>query len=268
MDSIPYVLALTCYGFVSFAHLLPNVVGERAFRAVRGVAIAGVVLHMAALILTPYSGVARPGFPEALSAAALGIMLGYVAVGRERLKALGLVLSPLAVVFLGTSRVVPRHEIAALHVVENSAWLPVHLGLMVAGLGGFALAFALGCVYLYVRGRLKAKKLAGIRRLPSLEVLDALQFRAMLFGFVFLTLGIGVGGALAAATFDEAWGLDPKVTFTALIWLWYAVALQVRVVAGWRGRMSAIFSIVGFGSLVFSLVALNFLIGGFHARLG
>ena len=47
---------------------------------------------------------------------------------------------------------------------------------------------------------LKHKNFAGMARLPSLEVLDRIQFRAMLFGFVFLTLGIGAGGAWAVAS--------------------------------------------------------------------
>jgi ABC-type transport system involved in cytochrome c biogenesis permease subunit len=42
----------------------------------------------------------------------------------------------------------------------------------------------------------------------------------------------------------------------------------VRVVAGRRGRWTAIFSIVGFGGLLFSLVGLNFLLSGWHAYGG
>jgi len=175
-----------------------------------------------------------------------------------------LLLAPLSVVILSTAMVVPTRQVTALEQTGLSLWLPIHLGLIFSGLAGFALSCAVGVLYLFVRSRLKAKKLAGLKRFPSLETLDRIQFRAMLFGFAFLTLGIGAGGAWAAAAFDGAWTLDPKVIFTLVIWSWYGIALQVRLVAGWRGRWSALFSIVGFAGLVFSLIGMNFLVAGWH----
>ena len=108
--------------------------------------------------------------------------------------------------------------------------------------------------HLFVRNRLKKKRLTRIVRFPSLELLDRIQFRATLSGFVFLTLGIGAGGAWAAASLERAWTWDPKVFFTLVIWAWYGLALQLRLVRGWRGRWAALFSIVGFCGVVFSLV--------------
>jgi len=111
---------------------------------------------------------------------------------------------------------------------------------------------------------LKRKKKISAGKMPSLEVLDRIQFRSMLFGFVFLTLGIAAGGAWAAASLPEARSWEPKVLLTLIIWLWYGVALQLRLAGGWRGRWSALFSIVGFLGLVFSLVGLNFITSGWH----
>lgn len=265
MFHLPTIAALLLYAWVAFVHLLPTVIPPRAQRHTRTVAAVGALLNGVGLALSPYAGVTQPGFHEALSAAALGFMASYVIVGRAQLSVLGLLLAPLSVVVLGLAQFVPHRSVAAVAAAGTSPWLPVHLGLMVAGLGGFALSSSVGALYLYVRNRLKQKRIAGLARLPSLEVLDRMQFRAMLFGFTFLTLGIAVGGALASARLTGQWTFDPKVAFTATIWLWYAVALQVRLVAGWRGRLSALFSIVGFAGMIFSLVGLNFLIGGFHA---
>jgi len=108
------------------------------------------------------------------------------------------------------------------------------------------------------------KRAGGLFRFPSLELLDRIQFRATLSGFVFLTLGIGAGGAWAAASLERAWTWDPKVFFTVLIWSWYGAALQLRLVRGWRGRWAALFSIVGFVAVVFSLVVFNFISSGWH----
>jgi ABC-type transport system involved in cytochrome c biogenesis permease subunit len=175
-----------------------------------------------------------------------------------------MLLAPLALVTLGTAMVVPHRSVIALEETGVSPWLPVHLGLMFAGLGGFALSFAVGIAYLLVRWRLKHRRFDSLGRLPPLELLDRVQFRSTLFGFVFLTLGIGAGGAWAAMSLGEPWLVDPKVLFTLVIWLWYGIALQVRIVAGMRGRWSALFSIVGFGGMIFSMVALNWFVSGWH----
>ena len=268
MERFIYIPVLFCYGTVALAHLLPSVVGKGITDRARGIAGVGVALHFLGLLVAVCWATQSTGFPEALSAAAFGVMGAYATVGRERLASVGLLMAPLAVAMLGTSLVVPHREVAALAHTPSSLWLPIHLGLMSVGLAGFALSSAVGVLYLIVRNRLKQKRLKDLRRLPSLEVLDRMQFRAMLFGFVFLTLGIGVGGAWAAVALEGTWAIDPKVLFTVVIWAWYAVALQVRVVAGWRGRLSALFSIVGFAGMIFSLVVMNFIVKGFHGYVG
>ncbi len=268
MDRLPYIVVLVAWGFVSIAHLLPDVVGERLRAWTTPVAIAAVLVHIGTLIVGAMMSAYPTGFPEALSATALGVGIAYVYVAQRNLRALGMLLAPLALVVLGTAQVVPHRTVAALAQTGFSPWLPIHLGLLFSGIAGFALSSVVGVMYLVVRNRLKKKKFSGISRLPSLEVLDRIQFRAMLFGFVFLTLGIGAGGAWAAASLQEAWAVDPKVWFTVCIWAWYGAALQVRLIAGRRGRWTALFSIVGFGGLVFSLIGLNFLLGGFHAYGG
>jgi ABC-type transport system involved in cytochrome c biogenesis permease subunit len=228
----------------------------------------GAALHLGALAYGAFTADLPPGFPEALSATALGIVVAYTWVGAGRLRAVGMLLVPLALVLLGTSQVVPHHRVAALSSTGTSPWLPIHLGLIFSGVGGFALSSAVGVVFLWTRRRLKLKRFDGLGRLPSLEVLDRIQFRSMLFGFTFLTLGIGAGGAWAAMSLHETWTVDPKVWFTLLIWLWYGAALQVRLVLGRRGRWTALFSIAGFGGLVFSLIGANFLLSGWHTYGG
>jgi ABC-type uncharacterized transport system permease subunit len=268
VERLPYIAVLVAWGFVTLGHLLPDVVGERLRERSRAVALAAVVVHAVALVGIGLWSPHPTGFPEALSATSLGVGIAYVAVARTTTRALGMLLAPLAIVLLGTAQVVPHSSVQALADTGPSAWLPIHLGLMFAGIGGFALSSVVGVMYLWARARLKNKHFSGMSRLPSLEALDRIQFRAMLFGFVFLTLGIGAGGAWAAVSQLEAWEIDPKVWFTVLIWAWYGGALQVRLLTGRRGRWTALFSIVGFAGMLFSLVGLNFLLSGWHAYGG
>lgn len=265
MERLPYILVLFAYGWCVIAHLFPALGNGRVIGYARGMSAVGAAIHAATLMEIAFLGPYNPGLPEALSATGLGVAVAYAWVGHDCLRALGMLLCPMALVLVGTSLVLPHRQVSALAETGFSPWLPVHLGLVFSGIGGFALSFAVGLLYLWLRGRLKSKRLDGIGRLPSLEALDRIQFRAMLFGFVFLTLGIGAGGAWATASLEEPWAIDPKVLFTLMIWAWYAIALQVRLVAGRRGRWTALFSIVGFAGLLFSLVGVNFLMSGFHA---
>lgn len=267
MERLPYLVPIVLYAILALDHLIPKALGGWVRRFGRPLALVGTAVHLLTLVGAAIWRGGTPGFPEALSAAALGMMVAYVIVGAsDRLRALGLLLAPLSAVVLATGMVVPHRTVTALAETGTSPWLPLHLGLIFAGLGGFSLSFAVGVLFLFVRGRLKSKKNLGtLKRLPSLEVLDRIQFRSTLFGFAFLTLGIAAGGAWAALSFSEPWSFDPKVLLTLVIWLWYGVALQVRLVAGWRGRWSALFSIVGFSGLIFSLVGLNFVVQGWHA---
>jgi len=269
MERVPYIAVLLLYGAVTLAHLVPSAVPTIVRERVRVVAGFGAVLHAVTLAAGGFIGVWTPGLPEALSSCALGVIIAYLKVAQGAQRALGLLLAPLAMVALGTALVVPHRTVTALeHATETNLWLPVHLGLLFAGVGGFALSFTVGVLYLYVSDRLKKKRFDVIGRLPSLDALDRIQFRAMLFGFVALTLGIGAGGALAAASLEENWAADPKVLYTIAVWFWYGVALQVRLVAGRRGRWTANFSIVGFAAMVFSLIGLNFILSGWHAYGG
>ncbi|MEO0602591.1 MAG: cytochrome c biogenesis protein CcsA [Myxococcota bacterium] len=264
MDRLAYIVVLVAWGFVSLGHLLPAWVDERIRQHLRSIALVAVVVHVVGLGLALFVGTEPTGLPEALSAMSLGVGIAYLSVASHRLRALGMLLAPLALVLLGTAQVVPHRQVSALTETGYSAWLPIHLGLVFAGIGGFALSSVVGVTFLWARRRLKQKNFAGMARLPSLEVLDRIQFRAMLFGFVFLTLGIGAGGAWAAASLQDSFAMDPKIWFTLLIWAWYGAALQVRLVAGRRGRWTALFSIVGFAGLLFSLLGLNFLLSGWH----
>ena len=60
------------------------------------------------------------------------------------------------------------------------------------------------------------------------------------------------------------WVADPKILASLLIWAWYAVAIQSRLVFGWRGRAGVLFSVVGFVGVVVSLVGVTLLFSGWH----
>lgn len=146
----------------------------------------------------------------------------------------------------------------------DSPWFIVHFGLIFLGFGGMAMSFVVSALFLVVRRRLKTKQLAGIARLPTLDALDLLNFRAQSLGFVALTAGIAMGAFLLIESQGSRAAGDLTVWGSVAVWLWYAGGLHARLVLGWRGRMGAIFGVIGFGGLGVILMLAGVLIGGWH----
>jgi ABC-type uncharacterized transport system permease subunit len=227
----------------------------------------GLALHVATLAGMVVVGL-HPGFSEFVSAVALALMV-ITALVRGRMTSLGTFLSPIAVGLLAIALAAPSAHVVTLDQVEGSWFLPVHIGLMLAAVVGFFVEFTAGLVQGIVRRRLKRKDLTALGRFPALDVLDRVQFRALVFGLAALALGIAAGGMWAASTMHHRdWIADPKVWSTLVVWIWYAVVLQVRLSLGWHGRSSMFLSTIGFVALLVSFLGLDFVIGGFHAYGG
>lgn len=265
-----YIVVLVLYGLVTAAHLLPWVVPRGLVERARSISLLGLVFHGLALFGDVALGQWTPGLPEAVSSVSLGVMAMYAMVAKGRQRAIGILLAPLGMVALGLGLVVPHEQVVGMQQVQGvSAWLPIHLSLLFLGVAGFALSGAVGALYLYVHNALKAKRFDVVSRFPSLDWLDQTQFRAMLFGFLALTFGIAAGGALAVASLQQNWVMDPKVVYTGLVWLVYAGALQSRLIWGRRGRFTAWVSISGFALMIFSLLGLNFILSSsWHGYVG
>ena len=225
----------------------------------------GLLAHFAGLGHIAMEARALPVHTTAASVAFVGSVVGLGA-GVTRLAARNTVLSgvvvAMAAVTLGVSMLLPQQtppEPTAL----ATFWLPFHVLGIFFGMASFACAFAVSGTFLVVRKRLKAKDFAALGRLPSLDGLDKWNTRFVVIGFLTLTIGIATGGAWAAARGGGS-GLGPTVWITLVLWGWYAIAVLVRVVGQWRGRMAALFSVVGFSGLVVSLSLVLLLLQGWH----
>lgn len=184
---------------------------------------------------------------------------------RFNILVLGSFLSPLAAVMMISSSFFPQPTGPANPLLHN-IWLMVHVVTIFIGNGAFAIAFLAGIMYLIQERQIKSKRFGPFYyRLPSLETLDALNYNCLILGFPLLTLGMLSGSIFAQYTLGHFWRWDPKEVWSLITWLLYAALLHGRLVAGWRGRRSALISIVGFLVLTFSFLGVNFLVKGYHS---
>ena len=107
------------------------------------------------------------------------------------------------------------------------------------------------------------KHIAG--RLPSLEVLDDVMYRAIAVGFAFFTIATVLGALWAAEAWGGYWSWDPKETWALIVWLNYAAWLHMRLMKGLRGTVAAWWALVGLVVTTFAFLGVNMFLSGLHS---
>ncbi|MDA3785862.1 MAG: c-type cytochrome biogenesis protein CcsB, partial [Deltaproteobacteria bacterium] len=183
---------------------------------------------------------------------------------RYQIKNFGTFVS-LVILALITIALFSSQAINVLPPALQSLWLPIHASIAIAANGFLALGFCGGIMYLLQERELKKKRFGLFyHRLPSLEALDNLSQHCLTIGFPLLTLGIMTGSLWAKQAWGAYWQWDPKETWSLITWLLYAGLLHQRFAIGWRGRRTAIMSVIGFAAVLFTLWGVNFLLSGAH----
>jgi len=236
-------------------------------RFARWVISAGFALHCATIVaryaergLTPVSSL-----HESLSFFAWGLVGCFLLFDlRYRIAVLGAFLTPLALILMiiGSTVIVEPQEV---NPVLQSWWFPAHVTLAFLGDAVFGIAFIAGIIYLIQERMLKSKRFPALYyKLPSLDVLDSINYKCLTFGFPLMTMGIISGAVWANSAWGGYWRWDPKETWALITWFWYAALLHGRLTVGWRGRRAAIFAIIGFLGLIFTFLGVNLLLSGEH----
>lgn len=240
---------------------------ERSARIGRMLLLVGVIVHGVAFVARYFAAGYTPvtSLFESLTFFAFAIVGVFLAFElRYNLRVLGAFVAPLAFAFSIFAAFLPG-EVRTLAPALNSYWLPVHVALLFFGNAVFAVAFGAAIMYLLMEKELKRKKLGAIfKRLPSLEVLDDINYRCLTIGFPLLTLGIITGSIWAEYAWGSYWSWDPKEVWSLITWLLYAALLHGRLTVGWRGRKAAILAIVGFCAILFTFLGVNLLLPGLH----
>jgi len=180
------------------------------------------------------------------------------------LKILGLFVSILLSATMLIVLMLPEAPIGNNSVLKGF-WLYSHIILVFAGDAALALACGTGILYLLQEKGIKAKNPGFFfKRLPSLDLLDNVGYTCLTTGFALLTIGLITGFIYAKAIWGRFWGWDPKEIFSVGTWVIYAALLHLRLYSGWRGRKSAIMTIVGFLIIIFTFLGVNILLGGHH----
>ncbi len=180
-------------------------------------------------------------------------------------RTIGAFVMPFAFIALAYTTIGPgiRTQIEPLVPALQSNWLIAHVITCFLGYAAFAVSCGVSVMYLI---KARAQERGGdIAFLPDLRVLDDLNYKAVMIGFPLLTLGIITGAAWANYAWGSYWTWDPKETWSLITWLIYAAFLHARFTRGWRGKKTAVLSIIGFTAVLFTYLGVNLLISGLHS---
>jgi ABC-type transport system involved in cytochrome c biogenesis permease subunit len=273
MNTFPllfYVAAAAAYG-VHFARRQPA-----AGRFATTLLLAGALVHTFVIGMqtmevrhVPFANPSR-----AISTFVWLLALSYLYLeltADER--AMGVFIMPIAVALMVIPALDPGIE--RPDPLLDSPWFWVHTSSLLFAYASFALAGVLGLTYVLQFKAIKKKQLGFFyTRLPSLQMLDVMNSRAVAVGWLFMTVGMVVGfiwaiQARTAAPYDVRLHsfsfADPKILVAVLAWALYSFAVIARSTMGWHGRKAAWLSATGFGIILLNFVPISYFLTTSHS---
>jgi ABC-type transport system involved in cytochrome c biogenesis permease subunit len=195
----------------------------------------------------------------------------YAEVTTEE-RSMGAFISPLLVVLMIIPAIDPIAE-ARADVLQGPLF-GLHVSSLLFAYASFALACVIGVTYVLLFKEIKAKHLGFFyARLPSLQVLDTMNQRAIVVGWTFLTVGLAVGAVWAGQARAYAAGdprvqamslQDPKIAVAILCWAVYSFEAFAARRIGWGGRRTAYLSALGFAIVLLNFVPISYLLTTSH----
>jgi cytochrome c-type biogenesis protein CcsB len=230
---------------------------------------AGLLLRWRESYQLGYGHAPLSNLYESLVFAAWAIMLIYLILElRIHQRVLGVfpaLFAFLAMAYASFSTQVDS-KIQPLVPALKSNWLIAHVVTCFLGYAAFAVSCGISILYLLRKaqsGNPHPKGIFGL--LPGTRQLDQFNYQMIVFGFLWLSLGIITGSIWANSAWGTYWSWDPKETWSLITWLVYAALLHSRTMQGWRGSRVAWLSVVGFSCVLFTYFGVNFLLSGLHS---
>jgi ABC-type uncharacterized transport system permease subunit len=151
----------------------------------------------------------------------------------------------------------------SLHLLPNTEFPGFKAHLLVAMMAYSLLTIAAlhAVLMMVVEHHLHHPALPSIlTNLPPLLVMEKLLFRIIWAGFILLTLTLFSGVVFSQEVFGQPLTFTHKTLFGFVSWGIFAALLVGRQLYGWRGRIAARWTLVGFGILILAYIGSKFVL--------
>ncbi|MGQ0504281.1 MAG: cytochrome C assembly family protein [Myxococcaceae bacterium] len=265
------LLSIVChlYGAAAVVYLTYLVRQWRALAlAGRILVAAGLVVHGVAIASWLTEQGRTVGIAQGFSVVAFLLLAIFLVMDLTyRAPVLGAFLTPMAVTVV-TAGLFMHDPEDPLPLSLRQPLLPVHISIALLGMAAFAVAAAVGVMYLLLERQMKGKKFGVLfSRLPPLQFLDELNRRLVVWGFIALSVTLVTGVFFASGGSGLFWRWGSREVATLVAWGLFAVLLNFRFFAGWQGKRAAVLTMAGFGLLLisfFSYTTPTRSLGGFN----
>lgn len=150
--------------------------------------------------------------------------------------------------------------------VLRNKLLGVHVMSALLGYSGFTIAAVHGVLFFMLYKDLKLNKFGLIfKRLPSLEILEKLNFYSVLIGFILLTISMMIGFIWLPSAFPDISYVDPKLISVSIVWLVFFIGILSKLIAKLYGKKVIIFSLIGFVIAIVLEIISNVFAESFHS---
>lgn len=243
---------------------------EQAARIGIALTAVGALLHTVAVITRAFASeparVPWGNMYEFTVTGALGVALIYLGLLRRyKLRWMGLFVTAFLVVVLMAANLLLETAAGPLVPALHSYWLVIHVGAAILATGAFAIGALASTVFLIKERVARKGSVRGARLLsmfPDSDGLDRLAYRVHAVGFPLWTFAALIAGPIwAEYAWGAYWNWDPKEVWAFITWVVYAAYLHARATAGWKGRAAAILALIGFATLMFNFIGINFFFG-------
>lgn len=244
-------VAAACYA-VGMLHVLlltlrrQSPLGDAAVTALK----AGLLFHVVSLAERSMLQGASPtnSFTQTISLCGLVVAGLFLLIRwRYRFQELGVAMFPVAFLMTLAGTAEGAGGMAGASSAGRGFWLWLHIVLALFGYAALLLTSVASAFYLLQERRLKLKRHTAFLQRISLATLDDMISRSMSWGFVFVTLALLAGGVWGFGESGTRWLMRPEVTISFVLWGFCLLMVFLRVSAGWRGRRTAILSLVALG---------------------
>ncbi len=132
--------------------------------------------------------------------------------------------------------------------VLKTFWFEAHVVLSFFSYALFGIAGVLGCLFIIRRD----------------GILENLQYKAILIGYLFFSTAMVFGGIWAYLAWGTYWLWTPKELWTVILWLFYTLYLHARLREWWHGKPLALLGIAGFIIVMFTYLGVSLFMKSSH----
>lgn len=267
----PFYLSM---GLIMIIILISMVIRNRTgsslvFKILKWHLLAGFIFHTSGIALRWYIAGHAPlsnGYESMIFISWITLLAGFIFSRKSEFAlASTAVLSGLTLLVAHMSFMDP--EITNLVPVLKSYWLTLHVSVITGSYGFLGLGALLGLLTLVLLVLSGPENSARIS--DTIDELTIINYKTLMLGLYFLTIGTFLGAIWANESWGRYWGWDPKETWSLITIIVYTLVTHSRMIHGMKDIYTFnLLSLFAFSSVLMTYFGVNYYLSGLHSYAG